>query len=220
MALVATPALPDPITPTHAEPGPAAVPPSSTGAAVPAIPAGLPSASPTDARPALREGPEAGSGTEPLPSYRAAGLFRRCVAGLIDTLLLLPILLLGGLLLCLAMGQPVPRLGELSPDLLVASLLDGSKGGQALLLLSGILSLLYFFLFHAARGQTPGKQALRIMVIDVYGQRPSTWRCLLRTFGYLLSALPFSLGFLWIGFDREKRALHDWLAGTYVVLAP
>jgi len=24
---------------------------------------------------------------------------------------------------------------------------------------------------------------------------------------------------LWIGFDREKRALHDWVAGTYVVLA-
>jgi uncharacterized RDD family membrane protein YckC len=25
------------------------------------------------------------------------------------------------------------------------------------------------------------------------------------------------LGFLWIGFDSEKRGLHDWIAGTYVV---
>jgi len=25
------------------------------------------------------------------------------------------------------------------------------------------------------------------------------------------------LGLLWIGFDREKRGLHDWIAGTYVI---
>jgi uncharacterized RDD family membrane protein YckC len=24
---------------------------------------------------------------------------------------------------------------------------------------------------------------------------------------------------LWIGFDREKRGLHDWIADTYVVKA-
>jgi uncharacterized RDD family membrane protein YckC len=25
------------------------------------------------------------------------------------------------------------------------------------------------------------------------------------------------LGFLWIGFDSEKRGLQDWVSGTYVV---
>ena len=44
-------------------------------------------------------------------------------------------------------------------------------------------------------------------------------RTLLRTSGYVLSAVLFSLGFLWIGFDREKRGLHDWIAGTYVIRA-
>jgi uncharacterized RDD family membrane protein YckC len=82
-----------------------------------------------------------------------------------------------------------------------------------------VVTMLYFFLFHAARGQTPGKQLLGLMVLTVYGERPGVGRCLLRTFGYLLSVLPFSLGLLWVGFDREKRALHDWVAGTYVVLA-
>ena len=72
----------------------------------------------------------------------------------------------------------------------------------------------------ATRGQTPGKQLLGLIVIDAYGERPSLLKTLLRTVGYAVSVLPFSLGFLWIGFDREKRALHDWLAGTYVVLAP
>jgi len=30
--------------------------------------------------------------------------------------------------------------------------------------------------------------------------------------------LPAGLGWLWALFDREHRALHDHLAGTYVIL--
>ena len=101
----------------------------------------------------------------------------------------------------------------------MASLLDGNLAGEALLVLGTIITLLYFFIFHATRGQTPGKQALGLLVVDVYGEKPGLAKSLFRTVGYALSALPFSLGLLWIGFDREKRALHDWVAGTYVVLA-
>jgi uncharacterized RDD family membrane protein YckC len=152
-------------------------------------------------------------------TYRAAGFFRRAGAAAIDLLLLLPVLALAGLVMCLIIGQPVPRLAELSPDLLLAALLDGSAAGEALLGLGIVVMLLYFFLFHAARGQTPGKQLLGLMVVTVYGERPGVARSLLRTLCYLVSILPFSLGLLWVGFDREKRALHDWLSGTYVVLA-
>jgi uncharacterized RDD family membrane protein YckC len=141
-------------------------------------------------------------------------------AAAVDFLVLSPVLALLGVLLCLALGQPVPHLGELSPDLIVVALLDGNTAGEALLLLGAIVSLLYVVLFLATRGQTPGKQLLGLLVIDAYGERPSLVKTLLRTVGYAVSVLPFSLGFLWIGFDREKRALHDWLAGTYVVLAP
>jgi uncharacterized RDD family membrane protein YckC len=136
---------------------------------------------------------------------------------LVDLLLLLPVCAAFGLALCLAFGQPIPRLAELSPDLLVAALLDGNAASEALLSLSAILFFLYFFVFHAARGQTPGKKLLGLRVIDAYGARPGLLRTLLRTAGYLLSLAPCSLGFLWIGFDRERRALHDWVAGTYVV---
>ena len=38
-----------------------------------------------------------------------------------------------------------------------------------------------------------------------------------RTAGYLAGLATLSLGFLWIGFDAEKRGLHDWIAGTYVI---
>lgn len=149
--------------------------------------------------------------------FRAAGLLRRAAAAAVDLALLLPVCALFGLTLCLVFKQPIPRLAELSPDLLIAALLDGNAASEALLALSGILFFLYFFVFHAARGQTPGKKLLGLRVIDAYGARPGLLRTLVRTVAYALSLLPCSLGFLWIGFDRERRALHDWVAGTYVV---
>jgi uncharacterized RDD family membrane protein YckC len=153
------------------------------------------------------------------PRYQAAGFWRRAAAAAVDFLVLCPVFALLGAVVALIFGRPLPRLRELGPDLLVSVLVDGNLLGEALLLLSAILLLLYFFIFHALRGQTPGKRLLGLAVIDVYGERPGMARTLLRTSGYVLSAVLFSLGFLWIGFDREKRALHDWLAGTYVVLA-
>ena len=39
------------------------------------------------------------------------------------------------------------------------------------------------------------------------------------TAGYLAGLATAFLGFLWIGFDAEKRGLHDWIAGTYVIRA-
>ncbi len=167
-------------------------------------------------KPELEKHPYTGAHTAP-SRFRGAGFFRRLAAALVDFALLLPVCALAGLLLCLAFDQPMPRLAELSPDILLAALLDRNAASEVLLILSAILFFLYFFVFHLARGQTPGKQLLRLRVIDAYGGRPGFWRTLLRTFGYVLSALLFSLGFLWIGFDRERRALHDWLAGTYVV---
>jgi hypothetical protein len=38
-----------------------------------------------------------------------------------------------------------------------------------------------------------------------------------RCAGYLAGIATLFLGFLWIGFDHEKRGLQDWIAGTYVI---
>ncbi|MCS6911664.1 MAG: RDD family protein [Myxococcales bacterium] len=158
--------------------------------------------------------------TLPEPArYYVAGFWRRAAAAAVDLLLLCPVFALLGTLVSLVFDRPLPRLREIGPDLLVSALVEGSLVGEALLLLCSSLLLLYFFVFHALRGQTPGKRLLGLAVIDIYGERPGLARTLLRTAGYVVSAALFSLGFFWIGFDREKRALHDWLAGTYVVLA-
>jgi len=73
--------------------------------------------------------------------------------------------------------------------------------------------------FHIVVGRTLGMRVMKLRIIDVYGDRPSPKRCLARCAGYLASAATLFLGFLWMGFDSEKRALQDWIAGTYVIRA-
>ncbi len=220
MALVASPARVSPGSGSLTQHSQKPSPSSGDGYEHPQPPKQSDSAFVSTPLPAVRSksGPEHVA-VEPL-RFRAAGFFRRSAAVIVDLAILLPVCAIAGLLLCVAFSQPIPRLAELSPDILLAALFDGNAASEALLVLSAILFFLYFFLFHAARGQTPGKQLLGVRVIDAYGGRPGLFRTLLRTVSYLLSALPFSLGFLWVGFDRERRALHDWVAGTYVVRVP
>jgi uncharacterized RDD family membrane protein YckC len=118
----------------------------------------------------------------------------------------------------LALRHPLPRLSQLGPDYLVDVAINGDALAEAGLALFAIVAFLYFFIFHALRGQTPGQRLLRLRVIDGYGQRPSPGRALARTAAYLPSWALFALGVVWIAFDREKRGLHDWLADTYVVV--
>ena len=67
-------------------------------------------------------------------------------------------------------------------------------------------------------GATPGKIALGIRVVDAAsGGPPSSLRLALRLIGYLVSAFPLYLGFLWIAVDRRKQGWHDKIAGTIVV---
>ena len=87
------------------------------------------------------------------------------------------------------------------------------------LVLFTAIGLVYLLVFHIVRGRTLGMQLLKMKVIDVYGDPPSPGRCALRCAAYLASIATLFLGFLWIGFDSEKRGLHDWIAGTYVIRA-
>ena len=86
-------------------------------------------------------------------------------------------------------------------------------------MLTVAIAVLYLLVFQIALGRTLGMRLLRIKIIDVYGDRPSAARCAVRCAGYLAGLATLLLGFLWMGFDSEKRGLHDWVAGTYVIRA-
>jgi uncharacterized RDD family membrane protein YckC len=153
----------------------------------------------------------------PPTRVHVAGFWRRAAAGVVDGLILTLVFGLLGLLGAVILRRPLPRWSQLGPDYVVDLAFNGSVVAETGLLLLGILGFLYFFIFHTTRGQTPGKRLLVVRVIDAYGVTPSAGRTLLRTIGYVPSLLFLALGFFWIGFDREKRGLHDWLADTYVV---
>lgn len=80
-----------------------------------------------------------------------------------------------------------------------------------------VLWITYFSFFHAAWGQTIGKMVFRVRVLQTNGQPLTFSLSLLRTFAYLISALPVFLGFIWTGFTSGKRAWHDLISGTIVV---
>jgi uncharacterized RDD family membrane protein YckC len=74
----------------------------------------------------------------------------------------------------------------------------------------------YFLVFWTVLGQTPGKWLMGVKIVRVAGGRLTFRRSLVRLVGYLFSALPFYLGFLWI-LGPSRRGWHDLLAGTDVV---
>jgi uncharacterized RDD family membrane protein YckC len=77
---------------------------------------------------------------------------------------------------------------------------------------------LYYWLFTGLKGQTPGKMAVGVKVVNYQGDRPGLVRAALREIlGKIISTIIFLLGFLCIAVDSDKQGWHDKIAGTYVV---
>lgn len=93
-------------------------------------------------------------------------------------------------------------------------------GGGAGVLIGIVLFLGYavWALMLFASGTTPGKKMLGMRVIKENGQNAGFGAMLIREWiGKLISGMIFSLGFLWILFDRDRQGWHDKLVSTYVV---
>lgn len=68
------------------------------------------------------------------------------------------------------------------------------------------------------RGATPGKKIMNIAVVDAktYNELDNQ-QAIIRSLGYIASTLILLMGFVIVAFRRDKRALHDLLAGTAVI---
>ena len=130
-------------------------------------------------------------------NYRPAGFWIRLVSCLIDT---------AWITLLLAAAS-MPFGGPLSAN--------GQLVVSALGLLLGIVVPV---LGWAAIGATPGKLLTGLRVIGGGRRRGvGLGRALMRMCGMCVSAALLGLGFLMVAFTRDKRALHDHLAGTAVM---
>jgi uncharacterized RDD family membrane protein YckC len=154
------------------------------------------------------------------PAVYVVGFWRRLLAAAVDLAIVFPAALIITLIASWIVGVHLPpNLHLLDIDLWIDLLLATDPALVMALVLFAAIGLTYLLVFQIVVGQTLGMRLFHIKIIDVYGDRPSPARCVARSAGYLASVATLFLGFLWMGFDSEKRGLQDWIAGTYVIRA-
>ena len=135
-------------------------------------------------------------------SLQIAKISARFFAVLIDTLIIIVPMLLIGLL--------IGFWGSLTDE---SDLLTGLKAQ----FVGAFLGILYEAVFLSGPWQaTPGKRLLGIKVTDQNGIAISFWRAFGRSAAKLLSSI-FLIGYIMAFFTKNKRALHDLMAGTIVI---
>jgi uncharacterized RDD family membrane protein YckC len=154
-------------------------------------------------------------------TVHVVGFWKRAIAATIDLAIVIPVALLVTWIASKIAGVHLPpnnlRLTDL--DLWLDLVLAADPALVMGTVLFVAIGLVYLVVAHIVLGRTLGMRVLKMKVIDIYGDSPSPARCLIRCAGYLASVGSLFLGFLWIGFDSEKRGLQDWIAGTYVIRA-
>ena len=90
-----------------------------------------------------------------------------------------------------------------------------------ILLFACIVYPLYYVAPTGLRGQTLGKMALGIMVVNARGKPPGITKAIIREIlGKFVSEIALFMGYFWIGRDSRKQGWHDHAANTYVIRAP
>lgn len=151
--------------------------------------------------------PESGAG----PQADSAGFWIRLAAWAVDLscLFLATVTIIIATLVIIYLGAQLG--GEINEQVIALA----GYVSTAIAMLSG---LVYFTIFIGSCGQTPGKMLFRLKVVRIDGQEVTYGRALLRSLHWILSLLLlFGIGFLLIVWSRQKRGLHDMLAGTSVI---
>jgi uncharacterized RDD family membrane protein YckC len=95
------------------------------------------------------------------------------------------------------------------------------NGGVAALglgyLVSFAIGIAYQVFFWVRFGATPAKMMLGLKVVTPDGGPISVGRAFGRYLGFWVDGLTLCIGFMMAGWDSEKRALHDRIAGTRVI---
>lgn len=161
----------------------------------------------------LRTGP-------PNPDDAHAGFWVRLAAISVDMIILQLILMILGFIGSMALGLGSLATLNLEDPAAVEQFGAASSALMGVLFLLGVP--LYFGLQTASSHQaTVGKRIFDIYVCTASPERSngklSLLRGLWRAVCYAISSIPLGLGFVLGAFTSNKRALHDYLAGTEVM---
>jgi len=147
--------------------------------------------------------------------HHFAGFWARAAARVIDLLIIIA---------AFSLIYLADRLGADAGLWTGMGLGEGSRAGAGFSManvLRGLFFLtfpvFYYVYLHAMYGQTFGKMALKIKVVNE-DETPLDYRkAFLRWLGYFLCDLTFYIGYLWAAFDPRKQGLHDKVCKTVVV---
>lgn len=70
------------------------------------------------------------------------------------------------------------------------------------------------------KGTTIGGIVMGLKIVRVDGTPINFSIALVRSLSSFFSAFALFIGFFWAGWDEEKQAWHDKIAGTYIVKVP
>ncbi|MBZ0267159.1 RDD family protein [bacterium] len=166
-----------------------------------------PGARPSPSRRSFPDSPDLGPVTPVTFEVEYASFGRRMGAHLIDSFLLGIVTAAIGF----SIGLGAALRGAEPTGMTLASVLASAA--------SILLPILYCVVYWTRKGATPGKTAMGIRVVNSDDQAPGGVQSLVRYFAYILSSLPFCLGYAWMIWDRENRCWHDIIAGTRVIRA-
>ena len=158
---------------------------------------------------------------------RYAGFFVRANAFIIDNLILsivgalfLYVMSLAGMLDLNAVSEIVNQYIENPTSTeLVSKALD-LPGMSTFFTIWSVVQAIYFIVFHAVWGATPGKKLMRIHVEMANGEKLSWAFSIFRFVASIVTQATlifYGLGYLIVLIDPQKRALHDFIAQTRVV---
>ena len=161
--------------------------------------------------------------TETIAETQYASFWRRLAASFLDGIILGATLGIIGLLFSFIQVLISPPSFSSSPYNFhseVYNQLSPTKITFSILtyLINMIISIFYYIYFIGAKGQTLGKMALNIKVVnEETNEAPGYLSAFLREFIGKFFSLFFFLGFLWVIWDKKKQGWHDKIAHTIVV---
>src|SRR3954453_15607421 len=135
------------------------------------------------------------------------GLVTRALAAAVDSAIINAVAL--GVAAVIALVLSIFPVGHDTKTLLAA------VGG----VIFAIWAIAYFVAFWTGAGQTVGDRLMRIRVVRTDGSSLRPARALLRLVGAVLGLFLF-LGYVPILLTDRRRAFHDWLADTVVIVTP
>lgn len=150
--------------------------------------------------------PAPGSTPENLRSHHA-GFASRLIAFVMDCVL------------TIAVFELVLAAASFAASVLTGTSIHWNRGDLWVVLGFFTWEFLYYAYSWTGGGRTPGMLILGVQVVGQDGTHAGTRRGLLRTIVFPLSFLLLGLGFIGVLFGRDRRALHDLIAGTAVVYA-